>query len=157
MESKELEGLMDKALKEAQQAYDEDEVPVGSIVVLENKIIGRGHNTVEQDNDSTMHAEIKAIRQAQSQLSSWRLNNAYLFSTIEPCIMCVSAAILARIDTIVYGAPDPKFGGIKSITEIPSIRSLNHKINVIESVRSDEAAQLMQQFFRDLRNRRRGG
>lgn len=152
-----LEYFMDIALEEALKAYEEDEVPVGAVIVRNNKIIGKGHNLVEKYKDSTMHAEIIAIKESQKVIEDWRLSECYLFSTIEPCIMCTSAAILSRIDTIIYGAEDPKFGGIRSLVNIPELKDLNHKINVIKSVRENEAIELMQNFFGNIRLKRRGG
>ncbi|MCK4523577.1 nucleoside deaminase [candidate division WOR-3 bacterium] len=152
-----LEYFMDIALEEALKAYEEDEVPVGAVIVKDNKVISKGHNSVEKSKDAIMHAEIIAIRKAQKIVGDWRLSECYLFSTIEPCIMCTSAAILSRIDTIIYGAEDPKFGGIKSLINIPELKDLNHKINVIKSVRENEAIELMQNFFRNIRLKRRGG
>ena len=157
MEMDRLEYFMDIALEEALKAYEEDEVPVGAVIVKDNKVISKGHNSVEKSKDAIMHAEIIAIRKAQKIVGDWRLSECYLFSTIEPCIMCTSAAILSRIDTIIYGAEDPKFGGIKSLINIPELKDLNHKINVIKSVRENEAIELMQNFFRNIRLKRRGG
>ncbi len=157
MDKDKLEYFMDIALEEALKAYKEDEVPVGAVIAKDNKVISKGHNSVEKSKDAIMHAEIIAIRKAQKIVGDWRLSECYLFSTIEPCIMCTSAAILSRIDTIVYGAEDPKFGGIKSLINIPELKNLNHKINVIKSVRENEAIELMQNFFKNIRLKRRGG
>ncbi len=157
MEIKKLEYFMDIALEEALKAYKENEVPIGAVIVKDNEIVGKGYNLIEKSKDATMHAEIIAIRKAQKTIGDWRLSECYLFSTIEPCIMCTSAAILSRINTIVYGAEDPKFGGIKSLVNIPELKDLNHKINVIKSVRETEAIELMQDFFKNIRLKRRGG
>ena len=127
MEMDRLEYFMDIALEEALKAYEEDEVPVGAVIVKDNEIIGRGYNLIERYKDATMHAEIIAIKESQKIIGDWRLSECYPFSTIEPCIMCTSAAILSRIDTIIYGAEDPKFGGIKSLINIPELKDLNHK------------------------------
>ena len=112
MELQEKEFFMREALKEAQKAYDQEEVPIGAVVVLNGEIIGRGHNLREKEQDATLHAEIKAIRQANQHLGSWRLEDCELFVTLEPCPMCSGAMILARMKKVVFGAFDPKAGDI---------------------------------------------
>ncbi len=144
---------MGRALEQAQMAFERNEVPIGAIVVHEHRVLGRGHNLTEALHDAGAHAEMIAMSAAYKQYEDWRLEGAWLFSTIEPCIMCASAAVLSRIDTIVYGAPDPKFGGCESLFEIPTDSRLNHRCKVIGGVRADEAAKLMQSFFRQLRDR----
>ena len=138
---------MKQALREAEQAFDEGEVPIGAVVVKEGLIVGRGHNQTERLGDPTAHAEIIAIGAAAEHFESWRLIGATLYTTIEPCVMCAGAAVLARIDRIVYGAPDPKFGGCDSIFRIPTDRRLNHHVAVLSGVMADEAAALMRSFF----------
>jgi len=139
------------AIREAELAYEKDEVPVGAVIVFENRVIGRGHNLTESMHDATAHAEIIALSAAYSHFNDWRLENCFLFSTLEPCAMCAGAAVLSRIETIVYGAKDPKFGGCGSIFEIPTERKLNHRIRVVSGVMETEIAALMQQFFRERR------
>ncbi len=157
MEKDLLNYFMDEALKEAYKAFEKDEVPIGAIVVLNNEIIGRGHNLTETTKDATNHAEIIAMKEAYKKVGDWRLENCYLFSTIEPCVMCSFASVLSRIDTIVYGAKNEKFGGIDSIVNIPSIKGLNHKLNIIPSIREKQSKELMQKYFKNLRNTRRDG
>jgi tRNA(adenine34) deaminase len=143
---------MQLALREAELAYEKDEVPVGAIIVFDNRIIGRGHNLTESMHDATAHAEIIALSAAYSHFKDWRLENCVLFSTLEPCAMCAGAAVLSRIKMIVYGAKDPKFGGCGSIFEIPTERKLNHRIEVVGGVMEAEVAVLMRQFFREKRD-----
>jgi tRNA(adenine34) deaminase len=139
------------AIREAELASEKDEVPVGAVIVFENRVIGRGHNLTESMHDATAHAEIIALSAAYSHFNDWRLENCYLFSTLEPCAMCAGAAVLSRIKTIVYGAKDPKFGGCGSIFEIPTERKLNHRIEVVGGVMETEIAAMMRQFFREQR------
>jgi tRNA(adenine34) deaminase len=139
------------AIREAELASEKDEVPVGAVIVFENRVIGRGHNLTESMHDATAHAEIIALSAAYSHFKDWRLENCYLFSTLEPCAMCAGAAVLSRIKTIVYGAKDPKFGGCGSIFEIPTERRLNHRIEVVGGVMETEIAAMMRQFFREQR------
>jgi len=142
---------MEHALREAQLAFEENEVPIGAIVVLENKIIGRGHNRTESLKDATAHAEMIAITSAAENHGDWRLDEAILYSTIEPCAMCAGAAVLSRIKTIVYGARDIRFGACGSLFMIPTDERLNHRIEMIPGVMEKESADLMQLFFRQVR------
>jgi tRNA(adenine34) deaminase len=139
--------FMQQALREAEAAFDEDEVPVGAVVVKDGIIVGRGHNQTERLGDPTAHAEIIAIGAAAEHFESWRLLGATLYCTVEPCIMCAGASVMARIDRIVYGAADPKFGGCDSLFQIPTDRRLNHHVAVLSGVLADEAAALMKSFF----------
>ena len=144
--------FMAMALREAEAAFAKNEVPVGAVVVFEDKVVGRGHNLIESMHDATAHAEIVALSAAYQKFGDWRLENCYLFSTLEPCTMCAGAAVLSRIQTIVYGARDPKFGGCGSIFDIPSEKKLNHRIEVIGGVMESEIAALMKEFFRQVRS-----
>ncbi|MFH2036111.1 MAG: tRNA adenosine(34) deaminase TadA, partial [Candidatus Zixiibacteriota bacterium] len=146
--------FMDMALREAEKAYECEEVPIGAVVVHRNKIIGRGHNQTITLKDATAHAEMIAITSAAEIIGDWRLENCTLYSTIEPCTMCAGAAVLSRIETIVFGARDPKFGACGSIFEIPTDPRLNHRIEIIPGIMEYETAELMQRFFRDIRKRR---
>jgi tRNA(adenine34) deaminase len=138
---------MELAFREAEQAYEKNEVPVGAVVVFENKIIGRGHNQTESLHDATAHAEIIALSAAYNHFGDWRLENCILVSTLEPCAMCAGAAILSRIKTIVYGAKDTKFGACGSIFNLPVEPKLNHNIEIVSGVKQDEVAALMKDFF----------
>jgi len=139
---------MRQALNEAALAFDEGEVPVGAVIVKDDRIVvGRGHNQTERLGDPTAHAEILAIGAAAAHFESWRLTGATLYSTVEPCIMCAGAAVLARVDRLVYGTPDPKFGGCLSLFRIPTDTRLNHRMEVVGGVLADQAAALMRDFF----------
>lgn len=155
MDHDHYEHFMQAALREAKTAFEEGEVPVGAVVVLEERVIGRGHNRTETLHDATAHAEMIALSAACEHFSDWRLENCYLFSTLEPCAMCAGAAMLSRIATIVYGAADAKFGGCGSIVDIPGQDRFNHHIEVVSGVLADQAAALMKEFF--VRLRRGGG
>lgn len=143
--------FMAVALREAQIAFEKDEVPVGAVVVHENRVIGRGHNLTESLHDATAHAEMIALSAAFNSLGDWRLEDCFLFSTLEPCIMCASASVLSRVNTIVYGARDPKFGGCGSILTIPTIEKLNHRCEIVGGVCEQEVAELMKTFFQQVR------
>ncbi|MEO0074784.1 MAG: tRNA adenosine(34) deaminase TadA, partial [candidate division WOR-3 bacterium] len=122
---------MQEALLEAQKAFAADEVPVGAVVVYENKIIGRGYNQTETLHDPTAHAEIIALSAAANYLKSWRLSNTSVYITLEPCVMCTGALILARIKRLIFGAYDTKFGACGSVYNIPHDNFLNHTFEVI--------------------------
>jgi len=156
MNPEQLNNYMDMAIREAQLASQRGEVPVGAVVVFENKIIGRGHNLTLSMHDATAHAEMVALSAAYNHFGDWRLENCILFSTLEPCAMCAGAAVLSRIQTIVYGAKDPKFGGCKSIFNIPEEKRLNHRIELIGGVREAEIADMMRTFFQQVREQKGG-
>jgi tRNA(adenine34) deaminase len=145
--------FMKEALREAQKAYEKGEVPVGAVAVYKNQIIGRGHNQTEQLQDPTAHAEILAITAAANALSSWRLNDVEMYTTIEPCTMCAGALVLARVKRIIFGARDEKFGGCGSVFNIVSEKRLNHQIEITAGVMENEAASLMISFFKKKRNK----
>ena len=153
MELQEKEFFMREALKEAQKAYDQAEVPIGAIVVLNGEIIGRGHNLREKEQDATLHAEIKAIRQANQHLGSWRLEDCELFVTLEPCPMCSGAMILARMKRVVFGAFDPKAGTAGTFMNLLQDSRFNHQVEVEQGVLEDECKEILQQFFKGLRER----
>ncbi len=155
MSPEQNEHFMHLALQEAQLAFDEGEVPVGALVVFEERIIGRGHNQTERLHDASAHAEMIALSAASNHFGDWRLENCLLVCTLEPCPMCVGAAMLSRIKTIVYGAPDPKFGACGSIIDVPAEKRFNHDLEVVGGVMTDEVAVLMKSFFRQVRDRKR--
>jgi tRNA(adenine34) deaminase len=142
------------ALKEAEEAYRKGEVPVGAIIVLENSIIGRGHNSVETLHDPTAHAEMLAITAAAETLQSWRLNEARLYVTLEPCNMCAGASVLARLQQIVFGAWDPKAGACGTLSNVTQDERLNHQVEIIPGVMEPECSELLKRFFRRLREQR---
>ncbi len=142
---------MEKALGEARGAFDCGEVPVGCVIVAENRLLGRGHNRVESLQDPTAHAEILAISAAAGTLGTWRLTGASAFITVEPCAMCMGAFYLARVARVVYGAPEPKFGACGSRLDLTKAEGLNHTLRVEGGLLAEEAAALMRQFFKSLR------
>jgi tRNA(adenine34) deaminase len=144
------------ALAEAERAYQEEEVPVGAVVIHGGRIIGRGHNRTEHLQDPTAHAEILAIGAAASALQSWRLEGSSIYVTIEPCSMCAGALVLARVKRLIFGVRDPKAGACGSILNIVRNDQLNHRVEVTEGVLADEASQLLRHFFRRLRRRGSG-
>lgn len=145
------ERFMNLALNEARKAYQADEVPVGCLVVHDNLIIGRGYNRTESLNDPTAHAEILAITAAAESLGSWRLNGCTVYSTLEPCIMCAGALVLSRAERLVFGAPDPKFGGCASLYQIVQDSRLNHRLALTMGVLKDDCAAIMREFFQKKR------
>ncbi len=151
MDPARYEFFMRAALNEANKAFELNEVPVGAVIVFEDRIIGRGHNLTNSLHDATAHAEMIALSAAYNHFGDWRLENCYLFSTLEPCAMCSGAIILSRIDTIVFGARDPKFGACGSIFEIPTEPKTNHQAKVVEGVMATEVSDMMKLFFRQIR------
>lgn len=148
----ELEPLSDEhwmrqALKLAQQAAEQDEVPVGAIIVHQNKIIASAFNQREQLADPTAHAEMIAITQAASHLNSWRLLECSMFVTLEPCPMCSGAILQSRIPRIVYGALDPKAGAVVSLFQLLNDPRLNHRCETLSGVLADECGRILTEFF----------
>src|SRR3954449_3749298 len=138
---------MDAALDEARQARDAGEVPIGAVVVLDGAIVGRGFNQPIASGDPTSHAEIVAIRAAARTIRNYRLTGAVLCVTIEPCLMCVGALVHARIQTLVYGAAEPRTGAVTSTVRAGDLPGHNHRFDVVAGVREDECRALMQAFF----------
>lgn len=147
------EKWMHEALKEARQALENDEVPIGAVVVFENRIIGRGHNQVEMLQDPTAHAEMIALTAATNAIGKKWLTNATMYLTIEPCAMCAGAMILARLERLVYGAPEIKTGAHSSIFNILDDPRVNHRIDVIPGVLRTECSYLMSTFFEEMRKK----
>lgn len=143
--------LMALALEQAQMASATGEVPIGAIVVMADKIIGRGFNQPIGAGDPTAHAEIVAIREAARTVGNYRLTGATLVVTVEPCLMCVGALVHARIGTLVYGAPEPRTGAIHSTVKGGELPGHNHRFEVVGGVREDECRALMQEFFKQRR------
>ncbi|MCK5178739.1 MAG: tRNA adenosine(34) deaminase TadA [Candidatus Omnitrophica bacterium] len=142
---------MREALKQAKIAADNDEVPVGAVIVHENQIIAKAHNQVEMLKDPTAHAEMIAITQAASALSCKWLYDCMMYVTIEPCSMCAGALVLARIKRIYYGAADPKTGACGSVVNIAQNNQLNHQVEVSGGLLEEECGDLISRFFRDKR------
>jgi len=145
------EYFMRQALRLAEAAFEDEEVPVGAIVVREGKVIGKGYNQRRLLKDPTAHAEILAITAAASAVDDWRLSECTLYVTLEPCTMCAGAIVLARIDRVVYGATDPKAGAVHSLYEILSDSRLNHQSEVVPGVLAEECGSLLTEFFRQQR------
>jgi tRNA(adenine34) deaminase len=141
------EVYMKQALGEAQKAFDEEEVPVGAVIVYRGEIIGRAHNQIKTLKDPTAHAEMIAITQAASFLENERLNECELYVTIEPCAMCVGAAVLGRIKRIIFGASDPKTGACGAAIELTKPGLFNHDIEVTAGVLETECRTIIQEFF----------
>ena len=142
------ERYMLAALDEAVMAFEKDEVPIGAVIVKEGRIIGRGHNQKEMLRDPTAHAELLAITAAAAAVGDWRLGGATLYCTLEPCPMCAGAIVLARIDRVVFGAADPKFGACGSLFQIVTDPRTNHQVELVPGVAADASRELLQQFFR---------
>ena len=144
--------FMQQALKCAQTAQDKDEVPIGAVIVKDNKIIARGYNKSISSKDTTAHAEIVAIRKACKKLNNYRLTDCSIYVTIEPCSMCMGALILARIKNLYYGAKDIKAGACGSVVDISKIKT-NHKINVSGGLLEQDCATIIKKFFKSKRTR----
>jgi len=142
---------MEMALGEARAAAEENEVPIGAIVVHLGQVIGCAHNQREQLRDPTAHAEMIAITQAAAALGSWRLEECTLYVTLEPCPMCAGAIVQARIPQVVYGAADPKAGAVRSLYRLLDDSRLNHRCEVVEGVLADRCGQILSQFFQKQR------
>ncbi len=138
---------MGKALSLAERAFDENEIPIGCVIVYENKVIAKAYNQVEKLKDSTAHAEMIAITQAESYLQSKWLKGCSLYVTIEPCLMCADAIVLSRIDRVLFGVSEPKTGAFGSVIDINKI-GLNHQVDVVSGILEDKSLDLMQSFFK---------
>lgn len=145
---------MQEALKEARKAFDQDEVPVGAVIVSAGKIIARAHNQVELLKDPTAHAEMIAITQACAALGSKWLKDCALYVTIEPCSMCAGALVLSRIKDIFFGAKDPKTGACGSVLNIANHKKLNHRIRIKKGLLQKECSVLLSEFFKQKRYQR---
>ena len=143
--------FMRMALDLAAEAARNDEVPIGAIVVCEDKIVGTGFNSKETLRDPSAHAEILAIRMACSALGRWRLHDCVLYSTLEPCVMCAGACVQARIQHVVFGAHDHKFGGVNSLYQTLTDARANHRCSVTSGILEQESKALLQEFFRKKR------
>jgi tRNA(adenine34) deaminase len=148
---------MEMALQEAEAAAEEDEVPIGAVIVsFEQGVVARAHNQREQLVDPTAHAEMIAITQAALALRSWRLENCALYVTLEPCPMCAGAMVLARLPLIVYGAPDPKAGACDTLYQIASDPRLNHRAQIVRGVLADRCGAVLSDFFAEKRRSVKG-
>jgi len=139
------------ALKEAEKAFNEDEVPVGAVLVINSEIIARAHNKRESAFDPTAHAEVIVLREAAQKIKNWRLTGAALYVTKEPCIMCAGAMVNARLGRLVYGCGDTKAGAVQSLYQLLSDKRLNHQVEVVAGVLEEECAALLKKFFKGRR------
>ncbi|MEM7113709.1 MAG: tRNA adenosine(34) deaminase TadA [Chloroflexota bacterium] len=153
--SAEDEKWMQHAFAEAEKALAIGEVPVGAIAVLDGEIIGRGYNRKESDQDPTAHAEMIALKEAAVAVGNWRLLGVTLYCTLEPCPMCAGAMIQSRLSRLVYGAKDVRFGADGSVVDVLRNEAFNHRVVITTAVLEDKAADMLQQFFRSLREKRR--
>ena len=139
------------ALREAERAFEAQEVPVGAVIVHAGKVIGKGFNQREKLEDPTAHAEMLAITAAAQELNSWRLEDCTLYVTLEPCPMCAGAIVNARVKRVVFGAADPKAGACGSLMNVVQDARLNHRVELVAGVLADEAGAILKQFFRTRR------
>lgn len=146
--------FMREALKEAHKAYKAEEVPIGAVLVLNNKVIARGHNQVELLKDATAHAEMLCIGSGAVALENWRLLQTTLYCTIEPCVMCAGALFLSRVKRLVWGGPDLRHGANGSFVDLFALKHPTHQIEVTSKVLFEECTSLMQDFFRERRNKK---
>lgn len=144
---------MEWALAEASAAFDEDEVPVGAIIMAGERLVAKAHNQRETLQDPTAHAEILAITQAANALKSWRLEDCTLYVTLEPCAMCAGAIVLARIPRVVWGADDPKAGACGSVLDVLGCAALNHRPEIRAGVLREECGAILKEFFQARRSR----
>lgn len=141
------EDFMRMAMAEAVAALEHDDVPIGCVIVRDGVVIGRGHNARERDHDPTAHAEIIALREAAAVTGSWRIEDATLYVTLEPCHMCAGAMVLGRVPRLVFGATDPKAGACGSLDDVVRDPRLNHRLEVTGGVLAAECGDLIRQFF----------
>ncbi|MGZ4185038.1 MAG: tRNA adenosine(34) deaminase TadA [Solirubrobacteraceae bacterium] len=141
------EYFMSLALREAARALDHEDVPIGALVVRDGEVIGSGHNEREVRADPTAHAEMIALREAARAIGSWRVLDAVLYVTLEPCAMCAGAIVLARVPRVVFGATDPKAGAAGSVFDILAEPRLNHRPQVAAGLLAEESAELLRSFF----------
>jgi tRNA(adenine34) deaminase len=145
------ETFMEEAIAEARRAAAEGEVPIGAVVVVEGRVVGRGRNARERLNDPTAHAEMHALQEAARALGRWRLTGATIYTTLEPCPMCAGALVNARIDRLVYAVADPKAGAAGTLFDLPRDPRLNHRVRVDAGVLAEECSALLKDFFRERR------
>ncbi len=141
------EPMMQLALTEARAAETHGDVPVGAVVVRDGAVIAARHNERELTGDPTAHAEVLAMRDAARQVGHWRLHECTLYVTLEPCAMCAGAIVNARVARLVYGAPDPKAGAVRSLFELADDERLNHRATIVAGVLADESSALLKAFF----------
>ena len=139
--------FMSLALEEARAALEHDDVPIGCVIARGDEVVARAHNARERDADPTAHAEILALRAAARALGSWRLEGCTVYVTLEPCVMCAGAIVLSRAEDLVYGAPDPKAGAVRSLYNVADDARLNHRVRVTAGVLEEESSELLRTYF----------
>ena len=147
------EKYMKEAIRQAKKAYALGEVPIGCVIVYQDKIIGRGYNRRTIDKNTLAHAEMIAIRKASKRMNDWRLEGCTMYVTLEPCQMCAGALVQERIDRVVIGCMNPKAGCAGSVLNLLQMTGFNHQVDVERGVLEEECSQLLKQFFRELRER----
>lgn len=147
------EKYMNEAIKEAKKAYRLGEVPIGCVIVYEDKIIGRGYNRRKTDKNTLAHAEISAIKKASRKMGDWRLEGCTMYVTLEPCQMCAGACVQARIDKVVIGCMSPKSGCAGSILNLLNVPQFNHQVEIERGVLEEKCSSMLTDFFSELRER----
>ncbi len=143
--------FMQEAIKEARKAYKIGDVPVGCVIVINNEIVSRSHNLRHNFKNSLFHAEMIAIHRACTKLNRWILDDATLYVTIEPCLMCSGAILQSRIKRVVYGREEPKFGCVESVMNVFDNNNFNHKVEITKDICGEEINKMMKEFFQELR------
>ena len=149
------EKFMKEAIKQAKKAYALDETPIGCVIVHDGKIIGRGYNRRNTDKNTLAHAEIAAIRKASKKLGDWRLEECTMYVTLEPCQMCSGAIVQSRMTRVVVGCMNPKAGCAGSVLNLLQMEEFNHQVDLTIGVLEEECSQLMKQFFKELREKKK--
>ncbi|MCH1984420.1 tRNA adenosine(34) deaminase TadA [Ruminococcus sp. OA3] len=149
------EKYMKEAMRQAKKAYALNEVPIGCVIVCQDKIIARGYNRRNTDKNTLSHAEMNAIRKASKKLGDWRLEGCTMYITLEPCQMCAGAIVQARIDRVVIGSMNPKAGCAGSLLNLLEMDKFNHQVEVIRGVLAEECSQMLSEFFKELRIRKK--
>ncbi len=145
------EFFMRLALDEAKKAYDKGEVPIGAVLVVNNEVVAKAHNMREINQQALHHAEILVIEKACKKIGFWRLDNSYLYSTVEPCVMCSGAIVQARVENVIFGTKDSKNGCCGSKLNLVNSNLFNHNANIISGILEEECSNLMKDFFKNLR------
>lgn len=152
---KNREKYMRAAIREAKKAYALDEVPIGCVIVYQDKIIARGYNRRNTDKNTVAHAEMSAIKKASKKLGDWRLEGCTMYVTLEPCQMCAGGIVQARIDEVVIGSMNPKAGCAGSVLNLLDIPAFNHQVHITKGILEEECSQMLSGFFKELREKKR--
>ncbi|MGX7112496.1 tRNA adenosine(34) deaminase TadA [Gemella cuniculi] len=151
---KEHEYYMELALEEARRAYKKGEVPVGAVLVIDGEVVAKAHNTREHNQQALNHAELLVIKEACEKIGFWRLDNSFLYTTVEPCVMCSGGIVQARVENVIFGAADSKYGCCGSCFNLVNTKKFNHRANVISGILEEECSTLMKDFFKELREKK---